>query len=249
MSTLREVFSSIANAIRSKTGKTATIKPVNMATEIESIQTGGGDNKLPQLVDGSLTTITAEDLAGATEIRDYAFEHSNITNITIPNSVTSIGISAFNFCLALTQITIPNSVTSIREGAFNKCSALTQINIPNGVTMIDNNTFSYCAALPQITIPNSVTRINSSAFFDCTELTELTIPSSVTEIRYNALVIGSSTKKATITMKPTTPPKIYANTFKADYLNKIIVPVGCGNAYKSATNWANFADYIEEATA
>lgn len=249
MATLREVFSSIANAIRSKTGKTATIKPVDMATEIESIQTGGGDNKLPQLVDGSITTITAEDLAGATEVRDYAFNHSNITNITLPNSVTSIGVAAFSFCRALTQITIPNSVTSIGDDAFSQCIALTQINIPNGVTMINTNTFYYCEALTQITIPNGVTRIGSSAFYSCTELTELTIPANVTLISYNALEIGSTTKKATITMKPTTPPKIYANTFKDSKLNKIIVPVGCVDAYKSATNWSKFADYIEEATA
>lgn len=249
MATLREVFSSIANAIRSKTGKTATIKPVDMATEIESIQTGGGDNKLPQLVDGSLTTITAEDLAGATEVRDYVFDHSNITNITLPNSVTSIGTAAFNFCLALTQITIPNSVTSIGESAFNKCIALTQITIPNGVTMINTSTFSYCEALTQVTIPNGVISIGSSAFYSCTELTELTIPANVTSISYNALHIGTTTKKATITMKPTTPPKITSNTFNTDKLNKIIVPVGCGNTYKSATNWSKFADYIEEATA
>ena len=65
----------------------------------------------------------------------------------------------------------------------------------------------------------------------------------------NALQIGSSTNKAIITMKPTTPPTIASNTFDASKLNKIIVPVGCGDAYKNATNWSNFADYIEEATA
>ena len=50
-------------------------------------------------------------------------------------------------------------------------------------------------------------------------------------------------------MKPTTPPEISSNTFTSSKLNKIIVPVGCGEAYKSATNWSNFADYIEETTA
>ena len=49
--TLTEVFSSIANAIRSKTGKTATIKPVNMAAEIESIQTGSGGNPMQEVID------------------------------------------------------------------------------------------------------------------------------------------------------------------------------------------------------
>lgn len=201
--TLREVFSSIANAIRSKTGKTATIKPVDMATEIESIQTGGGDNKLPQFIDGSLTTITADDLAGMTKVRDYAFSNSKITNITLPDSVTSIDNFAFQYCSSLTNITIPDSVINIGTATFDSCSSLTQI----------------------------------------------TIPVNVTSIGGNALRIGSSTNKATITMKPTTPPTITSSTFTANSINKIIVPVGCGNTYKSATNWSNFADYIEEATA
>lgn len=179
--TLREVFSSIANAIRSKTGKTETIKPVDMATEIESIQTSGVFNRLPQVVDNTITIITADDLAGATKVREFAFYS----------------------CSSLTQITIPTSVTFIGESVFQACSSLTSI-----------------------TLPDSVNYIGSSA-----------------------LDIGTSTKKATITMKPTTPPTISSNTFTSSNLNKIIVPVGCGDAYKSATNWSNFADYIEEATA
>lgn len=247
--TLREVFSSIANAIRSKTGKTATIKPVDMATEIESIQTGGGDNKLPQFIDGSLTTITAEDLAGATKVREYAFEYSNITNITLPNSVTSIDNHAFSNCSSLTSFTIPDSVTSIGQYAFYYCRKLTQITIPDSVTRIEASAFYYCSSLTSINIPDSITKIGSNTFTNCTALTELTIPANVTTIGSNALRIGTSTKKATITMKPTTPPTISSNTFNANCLNKIIVPVGCGDAYKSATNWSNFAAYIEEATA
>lgn len=49
-------------------------------------------------------------------------------------------------------------------------------------------------------------------------------------------------------MKPTTPPTIDSNIFYTNKLNKIIVPVGCGDTYKNATNWSKFADYIEEAT-
>lgn len=272
MATLREVFSSIANAIRSKTGKTATIKPVDMATEIESIQTGGGDNKLPQLVDGSLTTITADDLVGATEVKNYAFYYSNIINITLPDSITSIGNSAFAYCSALTQITIPNSVTSIGTNVFQKCKSLTQVILSDSITIIRSNTFAYCSALMSIVIPNGVTSIDSGAFFNCSSLTSITlhdsvtsigsdafnkcssltsinIPANVTSIGNYALQIGTKTTKATITMKPTTPPTISSNTFNASYLNKIIVPVGCGDTYKSATNWSKFADYIEEATA
>ena len=87
-------------------------------------------------------------------------------NTTIPNSVTSIGSSAFYGCSSLTSITIPNSVTSIGDEAFYHCSGLTSISIPNSVTNIGNWAFSNCSSLTSVTIPNSVTNIGRSAFDD-----------------------------------------------------------------------------------
>ena len=85
-------------------------------------------------------------------------------NTIIPNSVTSIGGSAFRDCSCLTSITIPNSVTSIDSYAFYGCSGLTSITIPNSVTSIDFAAFQNCNVLSSITIPNSVTSIASYAF-------------------------------------------------------------------------------------
>ncbi len=68
---------------------------------------------------------------------------SNLTSLTIPNSVTSIGNYAFDECSGLTgSLTIPNSVTSIGESAFEGCSGLSSVTIPNSVTTIGNNAFS-----------------------------------------------------------------------------------------------------------
>ena len=66
----------------------------------------------------------------------YSDEDTEITNLIIPNSVTSIGDYAFSGCAGLTSITIPNSVTSIGDYAFQYCSGLTSITIPNSVTSI-----------------------------------------------------------------------------------------------------------------
>jgi len=105
-----------------------------------------------------------------------------LTSITIPNSVTSIGREAFYGCSGLTSITIPNSVTSIGEGAFYECSGLTSITIPNSVTSIGGGAFNGCSGLTSVTIPNSVTSIGGSAFYNCSGLTSVSIPNSVTSI-------------------------------------------------------------------
>lgn len=207
-------------------GKTAYTKGEKLTGTIETYTGEGGEtvNKLAAVIDGTITEITADDLAGATKVRDNAFYYSTLQSIAIPDSVTSIGVSAFNNCTRLRSIIIPNSVTSIGSTAFYTCNSLTNITIPNGVTSIANNVFNYCSSLTSITIPSAVTSIGS-----------------------NALKIGFSSNKATITMLRTTPPTIQSSTFDASKLQKIIVPAGTSATYKAATNWSNFADYIEEA--
>ena len=118
-----------------------------------------------------------------TSIGAYAFcGCSGLTSVTIPNSVTSIGNSAFSHCSGLTSVTIPNSVTSIGADAFSWCSGLTSVTIPNSVTSIGVGTFRYCSGLTSVTIPNSVTSIGKLAFGGCSGLTSVTIPNSVTSI-------------------------------------------------------------------
>jgi hypothetical protein len=83
------------------------------------------------------------------------FDCTGLTSITIPNSVTSIGFSAFNNCTGLTSITISNSVTSIGETAFEYCRGLTSITIPDSVTSIGNDAFVGCTGLTQVYISNT----------------------------------------------------------------------------------------------
>jgi hypothetical protein len=85
---------------------------------------------------------------------------------TIPDSVTSIGNSAFDGCQNLASVVIPGSVTNIGQAAFFQCSGLTNILIPESVTSIGGGAFENCAGLANITIPGGVTTIALSTFSD-----------------------------------------------------------------------------------
>ena len=111
-----------------------------------------------------------------TSIGAYAFESkTNLTSVTIPDSVTTIGSDAFSSCYALTSVMIGSGVTSVGNRGFLNCFGLTSLTIGSGVTSIGDTAFFTCSSLTSVTIPNSVTSIGSSAFSPCTGLTSVTV--------------------------------------------------------------------------
>lgn len=154
-----------------------------------------GDITIPKEVNGFVVTKIGnnafEDCSKLTNIfipntissiGEDAFRGCNFKSISIPHSVTSIGDYAFSFCNELTNITMSNNVTSIARYLFLYCDGLSDFSIPNSAISIGEGAFRGCTGLTSITIPNSVKFIDSNAFQDCTALVNIKIPKSVTDI-------------------------------------------------------------------
>ncbi|MDD6976419.1 MAG: leucine-rich repeat domain-containing protein [Bacteroidales bacterium] len=104
-----------------------------------------------------------------------SFAPAELTEYTIPNSVTTIGSSAFVGCTSLTSVTILDSVTEIRDFAFNDCSSLTSVTIPDSVTTIEDGAFADCSSLNNVIIGNGVRSIGAFAFSGCSSITSVNI--------------------------------------------------------------------------
>ncbi len=141
-----------------------------------------GDNAFNE--SQNLTSITIPD--SVTSIGECAFRcvYLKSQSITVPDSVTSIGDYAFYGC-RLKNITLGNSVTNMGDAVFADSRQLESINIPNSLTSISNGAFQRCGSLSSINIPDSITSIGGGAFAGCGALTNIDIPAGVTNIGGN----------------------------------------------------------------
>lgn len=200
----------VANFIKYKI-TSITNNTVVVSGHIASI---GNTVDIPTSVSDCTSTYTV------TEIGTTAFANNgNITNITIPNTITSIGQSAFNNC-NLTSVSIPSSVTIIKQAAFSN-NSISNLIINNGVTTIENFAFS-TNQLTAINLPESITSVGNGVFRVNTALTK---------------VFSSATTPPTITT---------ANSSDDTFANRnnihLYIPVGTKDVYvtNSGALWTGF---------
>lgn len=166
------------------------------------------------------------------------------------NSAVTTNIHVSGVSEVMAEASTPSDSTCI--GNTSQRTDLISI-YSKAITRIGSGSFRSCTNLKSVYLPN-ITQIPSGVFDGCTSLTSLTIPSGVTIIGVDALKCGSSTNKCTFIFERTTPPSAATSdgttaVFNLEYINKIIVPAGCGDAYKASASFSSVADYIEEATA
>ena len=106
------------------------------------------------------------------------YDNNNIISVTLPNSLKSIGYSAFAKT-NLKKVTIPNSVTEIGHYAFSGCENLSSLTFSNKLESIGDRCFENCTSLTSVTLPNSVTAIGWSAFDSCSSLKTVSIGSGL----------------------------------------------------------------------
>ena len=157
--------------------------------------------------------------SGIEKIPDYLFyKSSNLNSLPsniIPNSVTTIGNSAFGRCTGLTSISIPDSVTTIGSSAFSSCTNLETIAIPKNAKFdSDGQTFDNCTSLKNVIFSRGTEKIPDYLFYkssNLNSLTSITIPDSVTSVgRY---AFNGCTNLETITIPKNALFSPYGHTF------------------------------------
>ncbi len=151
-----------------------------------------------------------------------------VTNVVIPNSVTSIGDYVFYGCSGLTSVTIPNSVTSIGNRAFLNCYGLTSVTIPNSVTSIGERAFSGCTGLTSVEAPAGFFDVPEADWPSYTKILNQVVVNGG-ELTENALLFINRSYKTlqTLDVSRVTNAEFADEAFKGYYnLQQLVLPEG-----------------------
>ena len=110
--------------------------------------------------------------AGTTDITDYCFAETGVSDVQMPDTVRRIGVKAFSKCGGLKHITLPKRLRTIDREAFYGCG-LTEIVVPNSVIKIGNAAFAGCKDLKRVVLPARFANLPPHIFNMCDSLAEV----------------------------------------------------------------------------
>lgn len=171
------------------------------------------------------------------------FAPADITEFAIPDNVTAIGAYVFYECKQLTGVTIPSSVGTIGDLAFCM-TGLKSVFVPHSVATIGSSAFANCNSLTSVTLANGVATICEKAFYGCSKLTEISFPLSVDSIQSSAF--GSCSALKSVYCHSKIPPVAGNNILNNNAADrKIYVHPTAVDAYQTANGWSKYASSIE----
>lgn len=107
---------------------------------------------------------------------------TSLGSVELPESLTTISEYAFGACSSLISIVIPGNVKTIGYGAFLQCPGLRSVTLTEGLEVIGDSAFHYCTSLGSVVLPESLTAIGEYAFYEC-GFKSVTVPGNITEIK------------------------------------------------------------------
>ncbi|MDY6298275.1 MAG: leucine-rich repeat domain-containing protein [Alloprevotella sp.] len=183
---------------------------------------------------------------------------TSLTSISIPSSVTSIGVGAFAGCTSLSNIVV-NKNNPVYDSRDN-CNAIIETAsdkliigckntyIPNTVTTIAHHAFVYISGQTSIVIPNSVSTIEGMAFYAYDGLTSVTIPASVTNIGAGAFFQCYDIKDIyALRVSPADYNAVKNSFYEVDLSACTLhVPAGCEAFYRACAPWSLFGNIVDD---
>ena len=194
-----------------------------------------GDGTTPDTLTGTDTTVVK-----STPNHAYAAPGEYVIKLTVDGTMGFYGDSS---SIAGGAILLYSSGSDDRNYAYR--NSVQKIEIGNGVTNIGSSAFNGCHSLTSITIPNGIASIEQYAFYTCYSLTSITIPDGVTSIEQYAFYRCSSVAFYDFTAFTAVPTLSNTNAFSKIAADcQIRVPASLVDAWKAATNWSTYANYI-----
>ncbi len=209
---------------------------ISQAQEIDGIVYTGTDSIVITDYKGTASSLDlSEYFQDTTEItiKDWAFANTMLTSIVLPETVVSIGESAFDTS-SIQTITFSSNTKSLVLGknVFKDCANLTELDIPDCVTVIPEGLCYDCTSLVNVTLPDNSMSIGDSAFYNCTSLASVSIPATCTSVGASAFNSCKQLQSVTFAEEENSERALILGSkvfYNCEALTTIKIPEGCTN--------------------